>query len=308
MCSLAIPRVSLDTEGQVQYLYFLRQSRLQWVEKYIILLVFGLIQLENMPLKDFICNFLEMVRKSCATRFQVHLHCGLALGAFRQVVLEILHVQTQIRSPCIYVKLVAATRVFKQIKNENNNSNNGNNNIIILAYRRAPTSSDPTRLTASLSGRQFANAPRRQRQPAAATPNPSANRRGLTVAGPLMSPFPLPLKLLLVTVSLATALHTDIAPPMPRYPVEIRAAVVLPAESKYITSLSKVRPVLDIAVRDLYAAGVLRETEVTFKFVEKDDKCEDIEAIRSSFDLILNGRVDLFLGPTCDYGVGQWLL
>lgn len=63
-------------------------------------------------------------------------------------------------------------------------------------------------------------------------------------------------------------------------------------------------PVLDIAVRDLYAKGILRETDVTFRFMQKDDKCEDIEAMRSGFELIINGRVDLFLGPTCDYGVG----
>lgn len=87
--------------------------------------------------------------------------------------------------------------------------------------------------------------------------------------------------------------------------LEIRTAVILPAETTFITSLSKVMPVLDIAVRDLYATGVLREAEVQFKFMAKDDNCEDIEAIRSSFDLIVNGRVDLFLGPTCDYGVGQ---
>ncbi|XP_050066966.1 uncharacterized protein LOC126555922 [Aphis gossypii] len=87
-------------------------------------------------------------------------------------------------------------------------------------------------------------------------------------------------------------------------PVEIRAAVILPAESKFIVTLSKVMPVLDIAVRDLYARGILRKTDVTFRFMQKDDKCEDIEAMRSGFELIINGRVDLFLGPTCDYGVG----
>lgn len=88
-------------------------------------------------------------------------------------------------------------------------------------------------------------------------------------------------------------------------PIKIRAAVLLPAQPEFITSLAKVRPVLDIAVRDLYTSGVLSDTEVTFDFVEKDDRCEDIEAIRSSFELIIKGRVDLFLGPTCDYGVGQ---
>ncbi|XP_025194365.1 atrial natriuretic peptide receptor 1 [Melanaphis sacchari] len=86
-------------------------------------------------------------------------------------------------------------------------------------------------------------------------------------------------------------------------PVEIRAAVILPADPKFIITLSKVMPVLDIAVRDLYARGILRETDVTFRFMQKDDKCEDIEAMRSGFELIINGRVDLFLGPTCDYGV-----
>lgn len=90
--------------------------------------------------------------------------------------------------------------------------------------------------------------------------------------------------------------------------MEIRAAVILPAESKFITTLSKVMPVLDIAVRDLYAKGILRETDFTFRFMQRDDKCEDIEAIRSGFELIFNGRVDLFLGPTCDYGVGQLVL
>lgn len=80
----------------------------------------------------------------------------------------------------------------------------------------------------------------------------------------------------------------------------------MPADPDFIISLPKVMPVLNIAVRDLYTKGVLRETDVAFKFVQKDDKCEDIEALRSSFDLNVNGHVDLFLGPTCDYGVGEY--
>ncbi|VVC30620.1 Periplasmic binding protein-like I,Receptor, ligand binding region [Cinara cedri] len=91
--------------------------------------------------------------------------------------------------------------------------------------------------------------------------------------------------------------------PVRRWPLEILTAVIMPADPEYPTSLSKVMPVLEIAVRDLYTKGVLRETDVTFKFVQRDDKCEDIEALRSSFELNVNGHVDLFLGPTCDYGV-----
>ncbi|KAF0759734.1 atrial natriuretic peptide receptor 3 [Aphis craccivora] len=111
------------------------------------------------------------------------------------------------------------------------------------------------------------------------------------------------LLLLFLSLSLTSATAGSTVAVVGR-PVEIRAAVILPADSKFIVTLSKVMPVLDIAVRDLYAKGILRETDVTFRFMQKDDKCEDIEAMRSGFELIINGRVDLFLGPTCDYGVG----
>ncbi|XP_026815268.1 atrial natriuretic peptide receptor 3 [Rhopalosiphum maidis] len=111
-------------------------------------------------------------------------------------------------------------------------------------------------------------------------------------------PPPSSLLLLFLSLSSTSAGSTAVG-----RPVEIRAAVILPAEPKFIITLSKVMPVLDIAVRDLYAKGILRETDVTFRFMQKDDNCEDIEAMRSGFELIINGRVDLFLGPTCDYGV-----
>ncbi|KAL4112842.1 hypothetical protein QTP88_016562 [Uroleucon formosanum] len=126
--------------------------------------------------------------------------------------------------------------------------------------------------------------------------------RGSIVASVLPLPLQPPSSLLLLSLSLSLSL-TSAGSIALRRPVEIRAAVILPAESKFITTLSKVMPVLDIAVRDLYAKGILRETDFTFRFMQRDDKCEDIEAIRSGFELIFNGRVDLFLGPTCDYGV-----
>lgn len=148
---------------------------------------------------------------------------------------------------------------------------------------------------------------------------PTMARPNNAVAGP--SPCPLLVALLFSsafapsTAAAATAATTapvTVAaryPPAPvgrPWPLEVRAAVILPADNRFIITLSKVMPVLDIAVRDLYATGVLSETDVTFKFLEKDDKCEDIEAILSSFDLVMNGGVDLFLGPTCDYGVGEY--
>ncbi|XP_022162984.1 atrial natriuretic peptide receptor 2 isoform X2 [Myzus persicae] len=136
---------------------------------------------------------------------------------------------------------------------------------------------------------------------AAALPSPSSSLSStlsLSLSLSSLSSSLSSLLLLLSSLSLTSADQTALG-----RPVEIRAAVILPAESKFITTLSKVMPVLDIAVRDLYAKGILRETDVTFRFMQKDDKCEDIEAMRSGFELIINGRVDLFLGPTCDYGV-----
>jgi hypothetical protein len=134
-------------------------------------------------------------------------------------------------------------------------------------------------------------------------------RGPLFAVGPKPPPPPLPLLVILLVVAVLGTRGGSCyasAADRPQPPVEIRAAVILPADAKFIITLSKVMPVLDIAVRDLYAKGILREADVTFKFMQKDDKCEDIEAMRSGFDLILNGRVDLFLGPTCDYGVGQY--
>ncbi|XP_050546465.1 atrial natriuretic peptide receptor 3 isoform X2 [Daktulosphaira vitifoliae] len=87
-------------------------------------------------------------------------------------------------------------------------------------------------------------------------------------------------------------------------PVEIRAAVILPSDYRFSTSLPKVMSAVDIAVQHVYRAGILRQRDVVFKFVQNDDKCEDIEALRISFQMMFhNGGVDLFLGPTCDYGV-----
>ncbi|XP_048515966.1 atrial natriuretic peptide receptor 2 isoform X3 [Athalia rosae] len=82
---------------------------------------------------------------------------------------------------------------------------------------------------------------------------------------------------------------------------ELRIAVLLPADSRYEISLPKVLPVLDLAVYDARARGLL-PSWLNLTFLPQDDHCDATYAQIGAFDSYSN-CVHLFLGPACDYSI-----
>uniref|UniRef100_A0ABD2XFQ8 Guanylate cyclase n=1 Tax=Trichogramma kaykai TaxID=54128 RepID=A0ABD2XFQ8_9HYME len=84
---------------------------------------------------------------------------------------------------------------------------------------------------------------------------------------------------------------------------ELRAAVLLPADSRYEISLFKVLPVLDMAV---YAARSLKLLPHWLKltFLAQDDGCDATYAQIGAIDSY-SKCVHVFFGPTCDYCVAS---
>lgn len=82
---------------------------------------------------------------------------------------------------------------------------------------------------------------------------------------------------------------------------ELRVAVILPADPSFDISLPKVMPVLDLAVYDTRARGLLPHW-LNLKFLPQDDHCDAMYAQITAIDSY-SDCVHLFLGPACDYCV-----
>ncbi|KAK9509460.1 hypothetical protein O3M35_006772 [Rhynocoris fuscipes] len=85
---------------------------------------------------------------------------------------------------------------------------------------------------------------------------------------------------------------------------EIRAAVILPQDSKYVISLPRVMPVLDLAsssVKHLLS-------DHYFNFIPSDDHCDADYALKNAVMVKMcpdkREKLDVMFGPTCEYGVG----
>uniref|UniRef100_A0A0C9PWJ7 NPR1_3 protein n=1 Tax=Fopius arisanus TaxID=64838 RepID=A0A0C9PWJ7_9HYME len=84
---------------------------------------------------------------------------------------------------------------------------------------------------------------------------------------------------------------------------ELRAAVLLPKDTRFEISLTKVLPVLDLAVSDARRQKLLPDW-LKLTFILSDDRCDATYAQIAAIDSYAN-CVHLFLGPACDYCVAN---
>lgn len=83
----------------------------------------------------------------------------------------------------------------------------------------------------------------------------------------------------------------------------IKAAVLLTNSSEYTISLAKVRPVLKLALAEVYRRHLLPR-HISFQFLLKDDRCDAIYSQKATFEAVKQ-NVHVFFGPACEYSVGE---
>lgn len=83
----------------------------------------------------------------------------------------------------------------------------------------------------------------------------------------------------------------------------VRAAVILPNTSDYITSLSSVLPVLRLAQQEVRKRQLLPYT-LDFQWLPRDDRCDAVHAQIGTFEAVKQ-NVHVFFGPACEYSVGK---
>ncbi|KAK0098297.1 hypothetical protein PV326_009798 [Microctonus aethiopoides] len=84
---------------------------------------------------------------------------------------------------------------------------------------------------------------------------------------------------------------------------ELRAAVLLPADTRFDIALHKVMPVLDLAVYHARAEKIF-PSWLQLTFLPQDDHCDATYAQIAAIDSYAE-CVHLFLGPACDYSVAS---
>ncbi|KAL0269380.1 UNVERIFIED_CONTAM: hypothetical protein PYX00_007136 [Menopon gallinae] len=84
----------------------------------------------------------------------------------------------------------------------------------------------------------------------------------------------------------------------------IKAAVILPKNTSYVTSLAKVVPSLYLAVADAKAKKILPKG-IEFSFTEYDDQCKADEGQISAVEAYASNRPHVIFGPTCEYSVAS---
>lgn len=83
----------------------------------------------------------------------------------------------------------------------------------------------------------------------------------------------------------------------------VRAAVLLPNNTDYIMSLTKVLPVLKLAQQEVNRRQLL-PGNLSFQFLPRDDHCDAVYAQISTFEAVKK-NVHVFFGPACEYSVGK---
>lgn len=80
-----------------------------------------------------------------------------------------------------------------------------------------------------------------------------------------------------------------------------RIGVILPFNDSYLWSVPKTRPAIEYAVETVNAWPFLVDEQLEVLFA--DSQCSDTYAPLEAMQMHLNRRVDVFIGPVCDYAV-----
>lgn len=83
----------------------------------------------------------------------------------------------------------------------------------------------------------------------------------------------------------------------------IRAALLLPNNTDYISALPKVLPVLMLAQAEVHRRQLLPKN-LSFLFLPRDDRCDAVYAQLGTFEAARQ-NVHVFFGPACEYSVGK---
>lgn len=83
----------------------------------------------------------------------------------------------------------------------------------------------------------------------------------------------------------------------------IRAALLLPNNTDYISALPKVLPVLMLAQAEVHRRQLLPRN-LSFLFLPRDDRCDAVYAQLGTFEAARQ-NVHVFFGPACEYSVGK---
>lgn len=83
----------------------------------------------------------------------------------------------------------------------------------------------------------------------------------------------------------------------------IRAALLLPNNTDYISALPKVLPVLMLAQAEVHRRQLLPKN-LSFLFLPRDDRCDAVYAQLGTFEAARQ-NVHVFFGPSCEYSVGK---
>ncbi|TMW48808.1 hypothetical protein DOY81_006098, partial [Sarcophaga bullata] len=86
------------------------------------------------------------------------------------------------------------------------------------------------------------------------------------------------------------------------YNCTIRALVLMPDDERYVASLKRVVPILQVAEQRIHARGLLPPF-IHFDWMPQDDKCDAAFAAVKAMDGIVKNCSHVFFGPVCDYSL-----
>ncbi|KAK6639377.1 hypothetical protein RUM43_007650 [Polyplax serrata] len=82
----------------------------------------------------------------------------------------------------------------------------------------------------------------------------------------------------------------------------IKAAVILPNNTSYVTSLPKVLPALTLAVEEAKRRRILPRG-LKFSFTAYDDQCNAVYGQMNAIEAYANNKPHVIFGPSCEYSV-----
>lgn len=82
-----------------------------------------------------------------------------------------------------------------------------------------------------------------------------------------------------------------------------KIGVILPKEEKYLFSIRKCVPAIDIGIEEAYRRGYLDKSRVQFNITYEDSECNGVAAPLASFNFKTAELADIFFGPCCDYSL-----
>ncbi|XP_046576411.1 atrial natriuretic peptide receptor 1-like isoform X1 [Haliotis rubra] len=81
----------------------------------------------------------------------------------------------------------------------------------------------------------------------------------------------------------------------------VQLAVIVPDDTQRLFSSHHIAPVLDVVITHVTKRSLLPRVNITVQY--GDSKCNSKEAPLKAFDFYRNKKVDIFLGPICDYSL-----